>query len=108
MSGHTLQDWAITGGVIGFGLLLSWTLYTTNATDKALGEIEKDITSNTKEHDAEVARSSKVDADQSLALREAARERKELLLKLYANEIELTKNSTALKYLHKRGMVHEQ
>ena len=67
-TGGALHDKLLGGGLLALGLLMTWTLVTTNMSDKKVGEVGSAVASDKKEHIAEVKRSTDKDDSQEAKL----------------------------------------
>ncbi len=65
-----LMKYVTMGLAAGVGLLLVWVINTTNTNTSAINDHSKDISGIQKDHISEVNRSSDVDANQELEIKE--------------------------------------
>jgi len=81
-----VMEYVYMGIAIGIGAILTWDITTTNDNTKAINDIVKDISGQEKDHNSEVGRSSKVDTDQEVEIKE--------------NEVELARQLTLIHDNH--------
>lgn len=81
-----LMKYVSLGIAIGIGSLLVWVITTTNTNTSAINDHSKDISGIQKDHVSEVNRSSDVDANQEVEIKENERELARLLGLIHNND----------------------